>query len=79
MPNTQSSKGNPASKRMSNANLKTRRQNSWNRGQRRKAERIAAQEQRAATNAGRRADGLPTPWEIAKAARAARRMGRSAA
>lgn len=68
-----SNKGNPASKRMTNANLKARRARCWARGQKRKAERVAAQQQREAANRGRRAQGLPTPWEIACELRADRR------
>lgn len=39
----------------------------------RKAARIAAQREREARNNELRAVGLPTPWEVAKAKRAARR------
>lgn len=39
----------------------------------RKAARIAAQRDREARNRELRAAGLPTPWEIAKAKRAAKR------
>ena len=39
----------------------------------RKAARIAAQAARAAANVERRARGEMTPWEVAKAARKARR------
>ena len=59
------SKGNPASKRMSNTALETRRHNSWLRCQERKArlrkEALLAQIHR------------PGTWERAKAARYARR------
>jgi len=68
-----SNKGNPASKRMTNANLKARRARCWARGLKRKAERVKAQEERAAANRRRREEGLPTPWEIACELRADRR------
>lgn len=67
------SKGNPAHKRMGNAALKARRAASWTRGQRRKAARVKAQTEREVLNQARRADGEPTPWELAKAKRQARR------
>lgn len=66
-------KGNPASKRMSNANLKARRARSWLAGQRRKAARVKAQKQREAANKELREAGLRTPWEEAKARRFERR------
>jgi hypothetical protein len=68
-----SNKGNPASKRMTNPRRKERRARSWLRGQKRKAERVKAQEERAAANRERRAEGLMTPWEIAKELRLDRR------
>jgi hypothetical protein len=73
MSNQNSSKGNPAHKRMSNPAKKAVRQNSWNRCQKRKAARREAQAQREAANRRLRAEGLPTPWEAARAARKARR------
>lgn len=73
MANTKSGKGNPASHRMSNANLKARRQRSWAAGQKRKEARRAAQKARERANAELRAQGLPTPWERAQRARLVRR------
>lgn len=69
----QSSKGNPASHRMSNPNLKARRARSWLAGERRKEARRKAQAEREARNKELREAGKPTPWEAAKAARKARR------
>lgn len=63
-------KGNPAHKRMMNANLKARRERSWRRGQERKAQRQADQAAREAVSRELRKKGLPTPWEAAKAKRA---------
>ena len=73
MSNQQSAKGNPASKRMSNVARQNRRQNSWNRCQKKKEAKRAAVAEREAANRARRAEGTPTPWEAAKAARKARR------
>lgn len=64
-----SSKGNPASKRMTNQNLKLRRASSWARGQERKKQRVAAQEAAHKRNV---AAGV-TPWEEAVQARKERR------
>ena len=50
MPNTQSSKGNPASHRMSNAHLKEARSRRWRNGQLRKTARIKAQQLCEAAN-----------------------------
>jgi hypothetical protein len=69
----QKSKGNPASKRMMNSALKTRRSQSWQRGQERKAERVKAQAKRERKNRDRRALGQPTPWEKSRITRAWRR------
>ena len=65
-----SAKGNPASKRMSNAVKKATRARSWARGQRRKADRVKAQEARAEKNRAIRDDGGLTPWEVACEVRA---------
>lgn len=73
MSNQNSAKGNPASKRMSNVQRKAKRANSWNRCQKRKAAKREAVAEREAQNRVRRAEGTPTPWEAAKAARKARR------
>lgn len=73
MAQASSSKGNPAHKRMGNANLKARRAASWARGQRRKAERVIEQKRRAEDNEQRRLDGHLTPWERAKKKRRERR------
>lgn len=63
-------KGNPASKRMQNPNLKARRKRSWERGQRRKAVRIGKQRQREAWNRELRAEGVPQRmWKSEKVAR----------
>lgn len=70
---TQSAKGNPASHRMSNPHLKARRERCWAAGQARKAARRKTQEAAAARNKRLRADGKPTPWEVAKQERFARR------
>lgn len=50
MANQNSAKGNPASKRMSNPARSTRRSLCWQRGQKRKAERIEANRRRALDN-----------------------------
>jgi hypothetical protein len=68
-----SSKGNGASKRMSNPNHKATRARSWAKGETRKKARVEAQKQREAENKKLRAAGQPTPWEQARAARAERR------
>jgi hypothetical protein len=66
-------KGNPASKRMSNPRLKEKRARSWARGQERKAARALLLAERERANKVRRGHGEPTPWELAKAQRLARR------
>lgn len=71
MANTQSAKGNPASKRMQNKALKERRKRSWVRGQLRKEARVAAQERRETFNNTLRAAGIPLYGEEGKARRAA--------
>lgn len=63
MPQQQSSKGNPASRRMMNARLKARRQACWARGERRKEQNRADNEMRAAHNRSLRAAGELTPHE----------------
>lgn len=73
MPQQKGTKGNPASHRMSNKALKERRARSWAQGEKRKEQRRLAQKEREYANHRRRAVGEPTPWEAAKAARAARR------
>lgn len=50
------SKGNPASHRMSNLQLKTKRAASWARGQRKKPERIKAASEAMSANIGRLAE-----------------------
>lgn len=64
MPNRNSNKGNPASHRMSNPNLKARRARNWAAQEKRKAERRAENEARAARNRELRAQGIPTPHEL---------------
>lgn len=51
MPGQSTSKGNGASKRMGNLNLKAKRQRSWNRGQSRKLRNEKANEERMKANA----------------------------
>lgn len=65
---------------MKNGNVKRkeRMSASFARGEQRKAARVAAQDARAAANRERRANGEPTPWEIAKAARSERRAAKQA-
>ncbi len=67
MPQTQ--KGNPASHRMSNANLKAKRAASWSRGEKRKLERAAKQKVAHQVN---QSTGT-SPWKEAKARRYAKR------
>lgn len=69
----QGSKGNPATKRMGNATRKGRRAMSWARGEKRKDSRRQAQATRERVNRDLREAGVPTRWEAAQAARAARR------
>ena len=71
--NSSSSKGNPASHRMSNTHLKEARSRRWRRAQDRKRTRIELQHSQETANRALRAAGSPTPWEVACAARAARR------
>ena len=73
MANTSSSKGNPASHRMSNPNLKARRARLWAAQEKRKDARRKAQAEREQRNRELRAAGLPTPHEAKKIARRARR------
>lgn len=73
MATSKSAKGNPATHRMGNANLKARRARSWARGEARKQANRKANEQRAADNRKLRAEGLPTPHEVKKAKRRAKR------
>lgn len=66
-------KGNPASRRMSNAARAAKRERSWSRGQDRKAQRVKDQKRREAANRLLHAKGELTPWETAKLARRTRR------
>lgn len=68
-----SSKGNPASHRMSSTHHKEYRARCWRAGQARKQQRIQDQHKREAANRALRAAGQLTPWEVACAERAARR------
>lgn len=77
MANQSSGKGNPAHKRMSNAQRKNRRAASWARGEKRKEARRQAQKARERVNAATRASGELTPWELAKATRAVGRQFRA--
>ena len=52
-------------KRASSASHKATRERSWNRGDRRKKNRAAAQRERETANRERRRLGNPTPWETA--------------
>ena len=56
-------KGNPASKRMSNAALKAKRARSWARRQVRKAANLARAKDAFDKNEEYRKAGLPTPYE----------------
>lgn len=67
-------KGNPASKRISNVAAKNKRARSWARRERRREENRVAQHAREHANKIRRIKGEPTPWEVACARRAARRV-----
>lgn len=58
---------------MSNPRRKSRRERCWANGQKRKAKRQRENEAAHAANVQRRANGEPTPWEAAKARRAAAR------
>lgn len=69
----QTSKGNPAHKRMGNEKLKLRRARSYTRGHARALARAAAQRVRETANKALRASGEPTPWEAACTARNERR------
>ena len=71
-------KGNPAAHRMGNATRKARRASSYLRGENRKVERQEAARTAQRRNAALRAQGLPTPWEVAKAERALRRAAQRA-
>lgn len=66
-------KGNPASKRMSNAHLAIRRERSWARGEKKKERNRAENNAQRVANDALRAQGLPTPWEVACAKRAEKR------
>lgn len=73
-----STKGNPASRRMSNEANRNRRARSWKNGQERKELRRIEKAEAEKRNKALRAAGLPTPWEAAKAKARERRVGRSA-
>lgn len=73
MANTSSAKGNPASHRMSNMNLKARRQRCWNNGQARKERNRKLNQMRAAENRILRENGLRTPHEEKKLMRKIKR------
>jgi uncharacterized phage-associated protein len=66
-------KGNPAHKRMSNANLKARRARSWAKREAEKKSNKLSQLASEALNRVLREKGHLTAWEISKAARANRR------
>jgi hypothetical protein len=69
--NSASAKGNPASKRMSNPALKSRRERSWKRGQARKL--VNRQANQARENNNKNVPLSERPWQISQAARAQRR------
>ncbi len=71
--NNSMSKGNGASKRMSNPKLKAKRARCWENSQRRKVARNDRMIVARADNQHSREIGALTPWEKAKAARADRR------
>lgn len=76
MADNSSSKGNGASKRMSNPNYKARRKQCYLNGEARKAARVTAQHARETANRQALADD-PTylkPWERVKLARKIRRQ-----
>jgi len=64
-------KGNPASKRMSNERRKAKRARSWLKNNRAKAIRIADALARFETNEAHRKRGEPTPYEARRAAQKA--------
>jgi hypothetical protein len=68
-----SAKGNPASHRMSNTNLKARRAASWKTGQKRKEERKAEAINAERRNRQTKLSGGLTPWELAKQKRRLKR------
>ena len=73
MPGNRAGKGNPASKRMGNAKLKARRASSWNRAQVKKRKNRELNEARHKINLELRALGVPTPHEVKKELRRAKR------
>lgn len=73
MATNKSGKGNPASHRMGNKELKARRERCWRNGEKRKDARRAANEAQCAANREMRAAGVLTAWQAAKAVRAAYR------
>ena len=73
MPTQGKLKGNPASHRMSNKNRGARRERCYANGQKDKTRRRTLQEAQAKGNQQLRAEGKPTPWEVACAERRARR------
>lgn len=83
MPDAKSSKGNPASKRMQNDNLKKRRARSWQRGRDRKEQNVrdqvsrkhfAAGPNREARRDALRARGLLPPIGVTREEWTARKM-----
>src|SRR5580704_9347357 len=73
MSNSASSKGNPATHRMGNKHREASRAACWQNSQKRKAARIELQHQQEIANRALRKSGLPVPWQVAEADRAARR------
>jgi hypothetical protein len=70
---TEKASGNPAHTRMGNAHKKEHRAQCRRRGERRRQERAALQEQRHRANQALLRDGKFTPWQQACIERAARR------
>lgn len=74
MANTSSSKGNPASHRMSNKHLQEKRKSCWANGEKRKKVRRDLNDAAWKKNKVLRAAGDLTPWEAAKMKRRASRV-----
>lgn len=79
MANQNSAKGNPASHRMGNPKLKARRAACYIRGEKRKTDRVADNDQRRRTNKASKLEAVTlgqtylTPVEVARELRAERR------
>jgi hypothetical protein len=73
VPGNRAGKGNPASKRIGNAKLKARRQSSWNRAQVKKQRNRELNEAQHKINLELKELGIPTPHEVKKELRRAKR------